>query len=134
MPVRRPESPAEVSFDDRHTTAVYGGSKTVIDHIVLRCMFGTTHPILDASELVNEYVRNPGLAEYVRWEYRPADRSSVIRSIRRRRTPKPRRVRVAGATRLLRRLRAWVKVVRGTPGGPIDSGVVYRATLRERVL
>ena len=96
-------------------------------------MFGTTYPILDANELVNEYVRNPGLAEYVRWEYLPADQSSVLRSIRRRRAPKPRRARVAGATRLMRRLRAWVKAVRETPGGPIDSGLVYRATLRERV-
>src|SRR2546427_793624 len=71
--------------------------------------------------------------EYVRWEYLPADQSSVLRSIRRRRAPKPRRARVAGATRLMRRLRAWVKAVRETPGGPIDSGLVYRATLRERV-
>ena len=97
-------------------------------------MFGTTYPILDASDLVNEYVRNPGLAEYVRWEYRPADRSSVLRSIRKRRAPKPRRPRVAGARRLVRRLRAWVKAVRETPGGPIESGLVYRVTLRERVL
>jgi len=95
-------------------------------------MFGTTYPILDASDLVNEYVRNPDLAEYIRWEYRPADRSSVIGSIRRRRTLKPRRVR--GARRLVRRLRAWVKAVRETPGGPIESGLVYRVTLRERVL
>jgi hypothetical protein len=97
-------------------------------------MFGTTYPIPGASDLVNEYVRNPELAEYVRWEYRPADRSSVIRSIRRRRTPKPRRVRVTRATRLVRRLRAWGKAVRETPGGPIESGLVYRATWRERVL
>ncbi len=115
-------------------TAVYGGSKSLIDRVVLRCMFGTTYPILDASELVNEYVRNPDLAEYVRWEYRPADRSSVIRSIRRRRTPRSWRVRVAGATRLVRRLGAWVKAVRETPGGPVESGLVYRATWRERVL
>jgi hypothetical protein len=97
-------------------------------------MFGTTYPILNASDLVNEYVRNPELAEYVRWEYRPADRSSVVRSIRRRRSPKPRRVRVTRATRLVRRLQAWVKSVRETPGGPVESGLVYRATLRERVL
>ena len=115
-------------------TAVYGGSKSLIDPGVLRCMFGTTYPILDASELVNEYVRNPALAEYVRWEYRPADRSSVIRSIRRRRTPKPLRLPRATATRLVRRLRTWIKGVRETPAGPIESGIVYRATLRERVL
>jgi len=96
-------------------------------------MFGTTYPIL-ASELVNEYARNPGLAEYVRWEYRPADRSSVIRSIRRRRTPKPRRVRAAGVKRLARRLRAWAKAVRETPGGPVEPGLVNRATFRQRVL
>jgi len=97
-------------------------------------MFGTTYPILDASELVNEYVRNPAVAEYVRWEYRPADRPTVLRSIRRRQAPKPRRVRVAAATRLVRRLRAWVNAVRATPGGPIESGFVYRATWRERIL
>src|SRR2546425_13195673 len=96
-------------------------------------MFASTYPILDAHELVNEHVRNPSLAEYVRWQYLPADQSSVLRSIRRRRAPKPRRARVAGATRLMRLLRAWVKAVRETPGGPIDSGLVYRATLRERV-
>lgn len=95
-------------------------------------MFGTTYPILDARELVNEYVRNPALAEYVRWEYLPADRSSVLRSYKRCRTPKPRRV--ASARRLVRRLRAWVKAVRETPGGPVESGLVYRATWRERVL
>jgi len=113
-------------------TAVYGGSKSLIDRVVLHCMFGTTYPIVDASDLVNEYVRNPDLAEYVRWEYRPADRSSVIGSIRRGRRPKPRRV--AGARRLVRRLRAWVKGARETPGGPIGSGLVDRATSRERIL
>ena len=97
-------------------------------------MYGTICPILDASELVNEYVRNPAVAEYVRWEYRPADRPTVLRSIRRRQAPKPRRVRVAAATRFVRRLRAWVKAVRATPAGPIESGLVYRATWRERVL
>src|SRR6058998_713584 len=59
-------------------TAVYGGSKTVIDPVVLPYMFGTTYPIFDAQGIVSEYVRNPDLAEYVRWEYRPADRSSVL--------------------------------------------------------
>ena len=97
-------------------------------------MFGTTYPIVDASDLVNEYVRNPDLAEYVRWEYRPADRPTVLRSIRRRQAPKPRRVRVAAATRFVRRLRAWVKAVRATPAGPIESGLVDRATSRERIL
>jgi hypothetical protein len=96
-------------------------------------MFGTTYPILDGSDLVNEYVRNPGLAEYIRWEYRPADRSAVFRSIRRSRTPRRHRA-VARGTRLGRRLRAWVKALRETPGGPTGSGLVYRATMRERVL
>src|SRR2546427_12867422 len=49
-------------------------------------MFGSTYPIFDAHGIVSEFVRNPDLAEYVRWEDRPADRSSVIRSIKRRRT------------------------------------------------
>ncbi|OLD91250.1 hypothetical protein AUG86_01795 [Euryarchaeota archaeon 13_1_20CM_4_64_14] len=68
--------------------AVYGGSKSLIDRVALHCMFGTTYPILDASELVNEYDR----------------------------------------------MRAWVNAVRATPGGPIESGLVYRATCRERIL
>jgi len=97
-------------------------------------MFGTTYPIFDAQGVVSEYVRNPDLAEYVRWEYRPADRSSVIRSIKRSATASRRRVRFAGATRLLRQLRAWVRAVRETPGGPIKSGLVYRAILRGKVL
>ena len=96
-------------------------------------MFGSTYPIFDAHGIVSEFVRNPDLAEYVRWEYRPADRSSVIRSIKRRRTP-TRRVRFALATRVARRLRAWVKDLRETTGGPIGSGLVYRAILREKVL
>jgi len=97
-------------------------------------MFGTTYPIFDAQGIVSEYVRNPDLAEYVRWEYRPADRSSVIRSIKWSATASRRRVRFAGATRLLRQLRAWVRAVRETPGGPIKSGLVYRAILRGKVL
>ncbi len=97
-------------------------------------MFGTTYPIFDVQGVVSEYVRNPDLAEYVRWEYRPADRSSVIRSIKRSGTATRRRVRFAGATRIVRRLRAWVKALRETPGGPIDAGLVYRAMLREKVL
>jgi len=115
-------------------TAVYGGSKSLIDPVVLLYMFGTTYPIFDAQGIVSEYVRNPDLAEYVRWEYRPADRSSVIRSIKWSATASRRRVRFAGATRLLRQLRAWVRAVRETPGGPIESGLVYRAMLREKVL
>ena len=114
-------------------TAVYGGSKSVIDPGVLRYMFGSTYPIFDAHGIVSEYVRNPDLAEYVRWEYRPADRSSVIRSIKRRRTT-TRRVPFAGAARIARRLRAWAKDLRETTGGPIGSGLVYRVTLREKVL
>jgi len=114
-------------------TAVYGGSKSLIDPVVLLYMFGSTYPIFDAQGVVSEYVRNPDLAEYVRWEYRPADRSSVIRSIKRKRTV-TRRVPFAGATRIARRLRAWVKDLRGTTGGPIESGLVYRAILREKVL
>jgi len=115
-------------------TAVYGGSKSLIDRVVLPYMFGTTYPIFDVQGVVSEYVRNPDLAEYVRWEYRPADRSSVIRSINRHGTTTRRRVRFAGATRIVRRLRAWVKALRETPGGPIESGLVYRAMLREKVL
>ena len=97
-------------------------------------MFGTTYPIFDAQGVVSEYVRNPDLAEYVRWEYRPADRSSVIRSIKRSRTATRRRVPLGRATRIVRRLRAWVKHLRETTGGPIESGLVYRAILREKVL
>jgi hypothetical protein len=115
-------------------TAVYGGSKSLIDRVVLLYMFGTTYPIFDVQGVVSEYVRNPDLAEYVRWEYRPADRSSVIRSIKRHGTASRRRVRFTGATRIVRRLRAWVKAFRETPGGPIESGLVYRAMLREKVL
>src|SRR3989442_6687541 len=96
-------------------------------------MFGSTYPIFDAHGIVSEFVRNPDLAEYVRWEYRPADRSSVIRSIKRRRTA-TRRVRFALARRVARRLRAWVKDLRETTGGPIGSGLVYRLTLPEKVL
>ncbi len=114
-------------------TAVYGGSKYVIDPGVLRYMFGSTYPIFDAHGIASEYVRNPDLAEYVRWEYRPADRSSVIRSIKRSRTA-TRRVPFAGAARIVRRLRAWAKDLRETTGGPIGSGLVYRAILREKVL
>src|SRR2546426_11476143 len=94
-------------------------------------MFGSTYPIFDAHGIVSEFVRNPDLAEYVRWEYRSADRSSVIRSIKRRRTA-TRRVRFALATRGARRLRAWGKDLRGTTGGPIGSGLVYRVTPREK--
>jgi len=126
--------PPRGSSSTRRLTAVYGGSKSLIDPVVLLYMFGTTYPIFDAQGIVSEYVRNPDLAEYVRWEYRPADRSSVIRSIRRSATASRRRVRFAGATRLLRQLRAWVRAVRETPGGPIESGLVYRAILREKVL
>src|SRR5437867_3261884 len=100
-------------------TAVYGGSKTVIDPVVLPYMFGTTYPIFDAQGIVSEYVRNPDLAEYVRWEYRPADRSSVMRSIKRRRTT-TRRIRFAVAARIARRLRAWAKDLRETTGGRSD--------------
>ncbi|HEX9566613.1 MAG TPA: hypothetical protein VGA48_03355 [Thermoplasmata archaeon] len=114
-------------------TAVYDGSKSLIDPVVLLYMFGSTYPIFDAQGVVSEYVRNPDLAEYVRWEYRPAERSSVIRSIKRKRTV-TRRVPFAGATRIARRLRAWVKDLRGTTGGPIESGLVYRAILHEKVL
>jgi len=114
-------------------TAVYGGSKSLIDPVVLLYMFGNTYPIFDAQGIVSEYVRNPDLAEYVRWEYRPADRSSVIRSIKRRRTT-TRRVPFAGAARIARRIRAWVKDLRETTGGPIESGLMYRAMLREKVL
>jgi len=121
------------SSPTRQSTAVYGGSKSLIDPVVLPYMFGSTYPIFDAHGIVSEFVRNPDLAEYVRWEYRPADRSSVIRSIRRRRTP-TRRVRFALATRVARRLRAWAKDLRETTGGPIGSGLVYRAILREKVL
>jgi len=97
-------------------------------------MFGTTDPIFSARGVASEYVRNPDLAQYVRWEYSPADRSSVIRSIRRHGTAARHRVRVARLTGIVRRVRSWVKALRGAPGGPIESGVVYRAMLRQKVL
>ena len=97
-------------------------------------MFGTTDPIFGARGVASEYVRNPDLAQYVRWEYGPADRSSVIRSIRRHGSATRRRVRVARPTGIVRQVRSWVKALRGAPGGPIESGVVHRAMLRQKVL
>lgn len=97
-------------------------------------MFGTTDPIFDAQGVVSEYVRNPDLAEYVRWEYSPADRSSVIRSIKRHKAPTRRRLRFAGAARVARRIRAWARDLRETPGRAIESGLVYQAMFREKVL
>src|SRR3989441_10961082 len=102
-------------------TAVYGGSKSLIDPVVLPYMFGSTYPIFDAQGIVSEYVRNPDLAEYVRWEYRPADRSSVIRSIKRRRTA-TRRGPVAATARVARRPPGRMKDVPGTTGGPSAAG------------
>src|SRR3989475_11274666 len=96
-------------------------------------MFGSTYPIFDAHGIVSEFVRNPDLAEYVRWEYRPADRSSVIRSIKRRRTA-TRRVRFALARRVARRLRAWGKDPRETTGGAVGTGLVYPGDLRRESL
>src|SRR2546427_2928107 len=94
-------------------------------------MFGSTYPIFDAQGIVSEYVRNPDLAEYVRWEYRPADRSSVIRSIKRRRTA-TRRVRFALGRRGAQRGWGEAKELRGKAGGPTGPRVLFPALPRAK--
>ncbi len=83
-------------------------------------MFGIMYPIFEHETRTNDRVRNRELHDYLRWEYGPADRTSVILSVRggaivgrRSRTgPRPRT--------LVRRLRAWAKALRA----PTDASVV----------
>jgi hypothetical protein len=66
-------------------------------------MFGNTYPIAGIDRM-NDRQRNVDLEEYVRLEFRPADRSTVIFALRRAshdrgpRGPKP---------RLAWRIRSW---------------------------
>ncbi|HEX9341683.1 MAG TPA: hypothetical protein VF992_11025 [Thermoplasmata archaeon] len=41
-------------------------------------MFGTMYPMFVRERALSERVRDRGLADYLRWEYRPADRASVV--------------------------------------------------------
>jgi len=69
-------------------------------------MFGTTYPIFGIETTLSERLRDRGLADYVRWEFAPADRAHVLLSARRGRRPGgPRRRRRPG---IGRRLRAWI--------------------------
>ncbi|MGI0148787.1 MAG: hypothetical protein ACREDF_04560 [Thermoplasmata archaeon] len=90
-------------------------------------MFGNTYPIFGHEKGTSERIRDRDLRDYVRWEYPPADRVSVILSARRaatwsRRAPsrKPRT--------LLRRLQIWMTRRRNSPEAALPSA---EATLPE---
>ena len=86
--------------------------------VVLPCMFGNTYPIFEHETTLNDRIWDRGLRDYLRWEYRPADRASVILSARGGTVLATRRGRTAGRRRLLRRVRAWVKTLRAAEGVP----------------
>jgi len=76
-------------------------------------MFGTTYPIFGNETILSERLRDRGLADYVRWEFAPADRAHVLLSARRgRRFSGPRRRRRPG---IGRRLRAWIAARQAPP-------------------
>ena len=112
-------------------------------------MFGNMYPIFEHKTLVSELVRDPEFANYLRWEFRPADRASVILAVRRGAHDR-RRIRPAAPSSIVRRLVAWVKAVRescrgergpslqaarGTrrPTEALESGLLYRAFPHEKL-
>ncbi|HYS74349.1 MAG TPA: hypothetical protein VEO96_10285 [Thermoplasmata archaeon] len=44
-------------------------------------MFGTTYPMFGFETTLSERLRDPALAEYIRWEYRPADQARIVLSV-----------------------------------------------------
>jgi len=107
-------------------TAVNGGSISFVAGVILPGMYGTTYPSFEPKSLVTERVRDRGLADYVRWEYRAGDRVSVILSARGgailgSRPRPPRRP-------ILPRLAAWVKARRA---GAARNAVVAESATRD---
>ena len=45
-------------------------------------MFGTTYPMFGFETTLSERLRDPALADYIRWEYRPADQPRIVLSVR----------------------------------------------------
>ena len=112
-------------------------------------MFGNMYPIFEHKTLVSELVRDPEFADYLRWEFRPADRMSVILAVRRGALDR-RRIRPAAPLSIGRRLVAWVKAMRESrrgergpsllaardilrPKEALESGLLHRAFPHEKV-
>ena len=105
-------------------TAVNSGSISFVAGVILPGMYGTTYPSFEPKSLVTERVRDRGLADYVRWEYRAGDRVSVILSARGGAilaSRPPRRP-------ILPRLAAWVKARRA---GAARNAVVAESATRD---
>jgi len=67
-------------------------------------MFGNTSLIMGSDRIVRERLGSSGLADFVRLEFRPADQSSVMFSLRRAAAMERRRRAPHG---LVRRFRSW---------------------------
>ena len=95
-------------------------------------MFGNMYPIFEHETLVSELVRDPAFADYLRWEFRPEDRMSVILAARHAMLDR-RRIRPAAPSRIVRRLAAWVKAMRKSRRGKCGPSLLSaRGTLRPR--
>ncbi len=83
----------------RPSTAVYGGSNSLIGRDVSLLMYGIMYPIEQAGR-ASETARDRELYEYIRWEYQAADRSHIVVAARR----------AAAGGRGLHRKRFWSRV------------------------
>lgn len=86
-------------------------------------MFGNMYPIFEHKTFVSELVRDPEFADYLRWEFRPADRASVILAARRAALDR-RRIRPAAPSSIVRRLVGWVKAMRESRRGERGPGLL----------
>lgn len=127
----------------RLLTAVNGGSISFVEHVFLPYMFGTTYPIFEIDTMRSERIGGPALADYIRGEFRPADRLRVLAALRGgplvdRRRPRPgRRLRAwLYAVRTGRRRRAIrpraVKAPSASAIDALEAGLLSRAFPRER--
>ncbi len=83
-------------------------------------MFGNTHPIFEHETRTSERIPDRDLRDYLRWEYRPADRISVILSARGAAVWSP-RARARRPRRVLRRLRLWMARVRAVGNAAVPA-------------
>jgi hypothetical protein len=72
----------------RHMTAVYGGSSSVLLDVLVLGMYESKYLAFAVGKGLGDGIGIGPLATYVRWEYRPADRSSVLAALSRFRSPR----------------------------------------------
>src|SRR6266511_3043260 len=88
-------------------TAVIGGSISFVERVIHKGIFGTTYPMFGFETTLSERLRDPALADYIRWEYRPADQPRIVLSVRGGSIRSARRSRRPRRRGVLRHLRMW---------------------------